>query len=190
MEGGAYLILGGALLGPDGSSLSLDSPLPLMRLHLLAVLALLHVRLRFFCSIPFPQANHARTGMCVVSGYGMCVVSGYVCRGMCVDARESDSGSDTPPSMPTETDRDSVGGEACDGSEPVSVPNSPTPHTDNTCVCNVCVQRVCVKRTNTAYEQRTPTLCVQVRHQHPTKSGARGRQTESHSGDKHRASQP
>ena len=85
MEGGAYFILGGALLGPDGSSLSLDSPLPLMRLHLLAVLALLHVRLRFFCSIPFPQANHARTGMCVVSGYvhvcrvGVCV-SGHVCR--------------------------------------------------------------------------------------------------------------
>ena len=145
MEGG-YLILGGALLRPHGSRLSLDSPLPLMRLHLLAVLALLQVRLRFFCSIPFPQPNHTRTGMCV----GACDRACVCARGR-VMARASHR-----------TDRDSMGGEACNRSVPVSVPNAPTTHTDNTFVCNVCVQRV-YERTNTAHEQRIPTLCVHVR---------------------------
>ena len=121
MEGG-YLILGGALLRPHGSRLSLDSPLPLMRLHLLAVLALLQVRLRFFCSIPFPQPNHTRMGMCV----GACDRACVCARGR-VMARASHR-----------TDRDSMGGEACNRSASQCAKRTNNPHRQH-----VCVQRVC-----------------------------------------------
>jgi hypothetical protein len=145
--GGSYLILGGALLGPDGSSFSLDSPLPLMRLDLLAVLALLHVRLRFFCSFPFPQPNDARTSMCV----GACV---SVCRGMCVRVsvrgRVIAGATHRQPCRQRQTE--TAGGErhvtaVCQSVWQAVCQTTNNPirqHVCATCLYNVCVQRACV----------------------------------------------